>query len=60
MIGTDVRAELVLNWRFEVLRRAGYGEEAALAVARADTDLHVAVALVERGCPEATAVRILL
>lgn len=53
--------ERVLLWRVDMLERAGYDEEAAVALAlRRDVDLHQALALVERGCPHHTAVRILL
>lgn len=53
--------ERVLLWRLDVLEQAGYDEEAAATLAlRRDVDLHLAVALVARGCPPATALRILL
>ncbi len=53
--------ERVLLWRVDALERAGYDEEAAVALAlRRDVDLHWAIELVARGCPHATAVRILL
>ena len=43
--------ESVFDWRFEQLRRAGYGEDAARELARrGDVDLHRALELVERGC----------
>jgi hypothetical protein len=63
MVETDKRREerVVLGWRFEELVRAGYSEREAMLVAdRADVDLHLAVQLVESGCPSKTAVRILL
>lgn len=51
----------VLRWRFDVLLRAGFDfEQAAVVAAHVDTDLHDAVALVERGCPVETAIRILV
>lgn len=51
----------VLRWRFRQLARGGFElEDAALLAARFDVDLHQALALVRRGCPEKTAVRILL
>jgi hypothetical protein len=51
----------VLMWRFERLRRAGYGAAAASRLARAkDVDLHVAIDLLGRGCDRLTALRILL
>jgi len=53
--------ERVLLGRVDALERAGYAEEAAVAVAlRRDIDLHRAVDLLARGCPQATALRILL
>jgi hypothetical protein len=51
---------LVLSWRFEVLFRAGYSRNQALLLAREGVDLHRATALLERGCPVATALEILL
>jgi hypothetical protein len=53
--------ELVLTWRRDELLRAGYGKRAALAIALDGTiDLHVATDLIRSGCPERTALRILL
>lgn len=53
--------ELVLTWRRDELVRAGYGKRAALAIALdATIDLHVAIDLIRQGCPERTALRILL
>ena len=53
--------QLVTGWRLEELRRAGYDERSALLLAlRGEVDLHVATDLVRRGCPPATALRILL
>ncbi len=53
--------ERVLLWRVDVLKRAGYDEEAAAALAlRREVDLHLATRLVAEGCPQATALRILL
>ena len=53
--------ERIERWRAEELERAGYEPRAAgrLAV-RHDVDLHVAVDLLERGCPADLALRILL
>lgn len=52
--------ERVSAWRFEQLRNAGYGEEAAQELARrSDVDLHVALELVERGCSPDVALDIL-
>jgi hypothetical protein len=52
---------LVVCWRAETLVRAGFVASAAvdLAVSK-HVDLHVAVRLVECGCPPETALRILL
>jgi hypothetical protein len=51
----------VLAWRFDALCRTGYDLETAARLAtRVDVDLHDAVSLVSRGCPPATALRILL
>jgi hypothetical protein len=53
--------ELVLSWRRDELLRAGYGKRAALVIALDGTiDLHVAADLIRNGCPERTALRILL
>lgn len=49
------------SWRRDQLVRAGYSSEDAERIAsRYDVDLHVAVALVERGCDSELALRILL
>ncbi len=51
----------VLRWRFEVLLRAGYDAGNAMILAsHAEVDLHAAAELLERGCPPATALRIVL
>jgi hypothetical protein len=50
-----------LRERYDELRAAGYGWGSALILASApDIDLVLARRLLERGCPQATAVRILL
>jgi len=50
----------VTSWRVERLLAAGYDAEAALVLALdRDVDLHLAVALLERGCPPDTALEIL-
>ena len=50
----------VTSWRVERLLAAGYGAEAALVLALdRDVDLHLAVSLLERGCPPDTALAIL-
>lgn len=56
----EAEEELVVAWRFEVLFRAGYSRNQAFQLARRDTDLHLAVRLLERGCPVETALEILL
>jgi hypothetical protein len=57
----ETESERIERWRAEELERAGYepGEAATLA-ACVDVDLHLAVELLERGCPADTALRILL
>jgi hypothetical protein len=57
----ETEAELILRWRFDVLVRAGYDVGSALLLAsHVEIDLHRASALVRRGCPTETALRILL
>jgi len=57
----DLEAEHVLRWRFEELIRVGYDAgEAMILASHLEVDLHAALDLVGRGCPTATAVRILL
>ncbi len=57
--GEEIDADLLI-WRFGQLRRAGYEKDAASELAaRLDVDLHVAQSLLERGCPEELALRIL-
>jgi hypothetical protein len=57
----DEKEAAVLEWRIETLMRAGFDAEGSFDLAfNKDVDLHSAVRLVERGCPPATAVRILL
>ncbi len=54
-------SDQVLGWRFEMLEQAGFEPVAALALATAShVDVHVAVALLAKGCPRGTALRILL
>jgi hypothetical protein len=51
----------VRRWRVEVLVKAGYAPPDALVLSRRDDiDLHHAIALLERGCPPPTAMRILV
>jgi hypothetical protein len=53
--------EQVERWRLESLERAGYDvESAAVLAASHEVDLHLAVSLVEQGCPVAVALQILL
>jgi hypothetical protein len=57
----EAEAELILRWRFDELVRAGYDVDSALLLAsHVEVDLHHAAALLGRGCPQATALRILL
>jgi hypothetical protein len=57
----NVTAETMFEWRLETLRRAGYDKRSSLLIAlKPDVDLHAATDLVRRGCPVATALRILL
>jgi hypothetical protein len=50
----------VESWRLIVLLDAGYPPELADLLAESKADLHLAVELLERGCPAPLAVRILL
>lgn len=53
--------ELVEQWRVATLEKAGFdAESAAVLAASHEVDLHEAVSLVERGCPVALALQILL
>jgi hypothetical protein len=57
----ETESERIERWRVQELARAGYGDGEAIELAgRHDVDLHLAVELLERGCPPATALRILL
>ena len=50
----------VTGWRIDQLLQAGYDDEASLVLALdRDVDLRHAVALLDRGCPVDTALRIL-
>ena len=52
--------ETVTSWRIERLTGAGYPADAALVLALdREVDLHLAVSLLERGCPPDTALEIL-
>ncbi len=60
-IHVETESERIERWRSEELERAGYGAaDAAEIASRHDVDLHLAVELLERGCPVTTALRILL
>jgi hypothetical protein len=60
-IQVETEAERIERWRADELLRAGYDTLAASELAaRPDVDLHLAVDLLERGCPSDTALRILL
>jgi hypothetical protein len=51
----------VVDWRARELRRAGFDPDAARKIAeRLEVDLHRAIDLLKSGCPQETAVRILL
>jgi hypothetical protein len=56
----EAEAALVLSWRYRVLREAGYDNDHAFILARAPVDVHAAAELLTRGCPERTALEILL
>ena len=58
---TVLEVELVEQWRLDTLERAGYdAESAAVLAASPEVDLHLAVSLVNSGCPVALALQILL
>jgi hypothetical protein len=53
--------DLVERWRAQELERAGYDLSAvAVLAASPQVDLHLAIDLLVRGCPQDTAVQILL
>ena len=57
----ETELERVARWRTEELERAGYTAAAATEIAfRTDIDLHTAVEIAARGCPEELALKILL
>jgi hypothetical protein len=57
----ESEAERVERWRAEELERAGYDlSAAAVLAASAAVDLHLAIDLLARGCPQDTAIQILL
>ena len=56
-----LEVELVERWRLDSLERAGYdAESAAVLAASPEVDLHLAVALLQRGCTVSLALQILL
>ena len=55
-----VEPQEVVAWRFHELLEAGYSwDRAAYLAADRTIDLHVALSLLARGCPETTALQIL-
>jgi hypothetical protein len=57
----ETEMDRVESWRAEELIRAGYTPSDAVALAgRHDIDLHLAVELLEQGCPIDTAIDILI
>ena len=51
----------VQQWRAEELEKVGYDPISAVELAaRPDVDLHLAIRLVQQGCPPETALRILI
>jgi hypothetical protein len=57
----ETESERIERWRVEELERAGYGaDEAGELASRAYVDLHLAIELLQRGCPAETALKILL
>jgi hypothetical protein len=57
----EVEIEQIERWRLESLARAGYDAESAAVIAAShDVDLHLAVQLLQRGCPLDVALQILL
>jgi hypothetical protein len=57
----ETEMDRVESWRAEELVRAGYTPSDAVALAaRHDIDLHLAVGLLEQGCPIDTAIDILI
>jgi hypothetical protein len=57
----ETEMDKVEHWRAEELVRAGFDPSDAIALAaRHDIDLHLAVELIEQGCPYETAIEILI
>lgn len=48
------------QWRLQELERAGYPHAEALELSGRTVDLHLAIGLLEQGCPVETAMRILV
>jgi len=61
LLPRQLEIEEVERWRFASLERAGYDPESATVLALShDVDLHLAVELLENGCPVDLALQILL
>ena len=57
----ETEQERIERWRAEELERAGYDlGAAAVLAASSGVDLHLAIDLLSRGCPQDTAMQILL
>ena len=57
----ETESERVQHWRTEALEKVGYDPISAVELAaRNDVDLHLAIRLIEQGCPPETALRILI
>ena len=57
----ETESERVERWRAEALEKVGYDVISAHELAaRPDVDLHLAIELIEAGCPVALALDILL
>lgn len=63
-VGTDERfitSNKVIDWRYEVLAKAGYSSAKAMVMSfRSDIDLHLACELLANGCDPEMACEILL
>jgi hypothetical protein len=57
----ETELERTIRWRSDELENAGYqAEEASVLARRMDVDLHVAASMLRSGCPNETALKILL
>jgi hypothetical protein len=57
----ETELDRVERWRAEELERAGYEpSDAAVLATSAEVDLHLAIELLKRGCPNDFAVQILI